>query len=105
MATTAAPSAPPEGLSQRVSRLEGAYEHLATKADLAQLELRLAEKFGQLETKFGQLETKFSQLETKFSQLETRLYRSFWWMTVTLMAGIIAAISVATWVILSALPA
>lgn len=84
MATTAAPSAPPEGLSQRVSRLEGAYEHLATKADLAQLELRLAEKF---------------------SQLETRLYRSFWWMTVTLMAGIIAAISVATWVILSALPA
>ena len=78
-------------LSQRVSRLEGAYEHLATKADLAQLELRLAEKFG--------------QLETKFSQLETRLYRSFWWMTVTLMAGIIAAISVATWVILSALPA
>ena len=91
MATTAAPSAPPEGLSQRVSRLEGAYEHLATKADLAQLELRLAEKFG--------------QLETKFSQLETRLYRSFWWMTVTLMAGIIAAISVATWVILSALPA
>ena len=98
MATTAAPAAPPEGLSQRVSRLEGAYEHLATKADLAQLELRLAEKF-------GQLETKFSQLETKFSQLETRLYRSFWWMTVTLMAGIIAAISVATWVILSALPA
>ena len=98
MATTAAPSAPPEGLSQRVSRLEGAYEHLATKADLAQLELRLAEKF-------GQLETKFVQLETKFSQLETRLYRSFWWMTVTLMAGIIAAISVATWVILSALPA
>lgn len=98
MATTAAPSAPPEGLSQRVSRLEGAYEHLATKADLAQLGLRLAEKFGQLETKFG-------QLETKFSQLETRLYRSFWWVTVTLMAGIIAAISVATWVILSALPA
>ena len=98
MATTAAPTAPPEGLSQRVSRLEGAYEHLATKADLAQLELRLAEKF-------GQLETKFVQLETKFSQLETRLYRSFWWMTVTLMAGIIAAISVATWVILSALPA
>ena len=91
MATTAAPSAPPEALSQRVSRLEGAYAHLATKADLAQLELRLTEKFG--------------QLETKFSQLETRLYRSFWWMTVTLMAGIIAAISVATWVILSALPA
>ncbi len=55
MVTTAAPSAPPEDLSQRVSRLEGAYEHLATKADLAQLELRLAEKFGQLETNSASL--------------------------------------------------
>ena len=83
MATAPAPVAPPDTLDRHVSRLEGAYEHLATKADLARLETRLSEKIG---------------------QLETRLYRSFWWMTVTLMAGIIAAIGVATWVILSALP-
>ena len=83
MATAPAPVAPPDTLDQRVSRLEGAYEHLATKADLARLETRLTEKI---------------------SQLETRLYRSFWWMTVTLMAGIITAIGVATWVILNALP-
>ncbi len=28
-------------MEERLSRLEGAYEHLATKADLAQLEVRL----------------------------------------------------------------
>lgn len=28
-------------VEQRVSRLEGAYEHLATKADISQLESRL----------------------------------------------------------------
>ena len=28
-------------LTERVARLEGAYEHLATKADLAQMESRL----------------------------------------------------------------
>ena len=28
-------------VDQRISRLEGAYEHLATKADLSQLENRL----------------------------------------------------------------
>ena len=29
--------------TDRIARLEGAYEHLATKADLAQLEARMAE--------------------------------------------------------------
>ncbi len=30
-------------ITERVARLEGAYEHLATKADLAQLETRMAQ--------------------------------------------------------------
>ena len=30
-------------LTERMARLEGAYEHLATKADLAQLETRMAQ--------------------------------------------------------------
>lgn len=29
--------------ADRISRLEGAYEHLATKADVAQLEARMAD--------------------------------------------------------------
>ncbi len=38
-------------LEQRVSRIEGAYEHLATRADLTQLETRLANDISQLETR------------------------------------------------------
>ena len=38
-------------LEQRVSRIEGAYEHLATKADLTQLENRLTSDINQLETR------------------------------------------------------
>ena len=30
-------------ITERVARLEGAYEHLAAKADLAQLETRMAQ--------------------------------------------------------------
>ncbi len=30
-----------DSLTERVARLEGAYEHLATKADLAQMESRM----------------------------------------------------------------
>ena len=38
-------------LEQRVSRIEGAYEHLATKADLSQMENRLINDINQLETR------------------------------------------------------
>ena len=54
--------------------LEKIRREMATKTDLAQLEIRLEEKMGQLETrledKMGQLETR---LEDKMRQLETRL--------------------------------
>ena len=38
-------------ITERVARLEGAYEHLATKADLAQLELRLTQQMAQMESR------------------------------------------------------
>ena len=38
-------------ITERVARLEGAYEHLATKADLAQLELRLTQEMAQVESR------------------------------------------------------
>ena len=37
-------------LSERLARLEGVQEHLATKADLAQLRVEIASIDGQLET-------------------------------------------------------
>ena len=37
--------------TDRIARLEGAYEHLATKADVAQLEARMAQRMGEMETR------------------------------------------------------
>lgn len=38
-------------IEERVSKLEGAYDHLATKSDLAQLETKLVQMVGDLESK------------------------------------------------------
>ena len=38
-------------IEERVSRLEGGYEHLATKADLANLKAELNDKFNDLEAR------------------------------------------------------
>ena len=37
--------------TERMARLEGAYDHLATNADLVQLELRLTQQMAQMETR------------------------------------------------------
>ena len=47
-------------ITERVARLEGAYEHLATKADLVELELRLTQQMAQLETRMAQMETRMT---------------------------------------------
>ena len=54
MATAADP------ITERVARLEGAYEHLATKADLVELELRLTQQMAQMETRMAQMETRLT---------------------------------------------
>ncbi len=46
-------------MEERVSRLEGAYEHLATKADLAELKGELMAAMGQMEARIAQMETRF----------------------------------------------
>ena len=52
-------------LEQRVGQLEGAYNHLATKADLSQVEARLTADISQVEIR----------LTADLSQMETRLTR------------------------------
>ena len=37
--------------TDRIARLEGAYGHLATKADVAQIEARMAQRMGEMETR------------------------------------------------------
>ena len=59
-------------LEERVSRLEGGYEHLATKADLADLK---------------------SEIKSDLLQLESRLLR---WMIGMVLTSIVVASSVAT---------
>ena len=45
MSTTPAP------ITERMARLEGAYERLATKADVVELELRLTQQMAQMESR------------------------------------------------------
>ena len=59
---------------ERLSRLEGGYEHVATQADLFQLENRMMSQIGQIE----------NRLTTSMAQLEGRIMR---WM-VSLMVGV-----------------
>ena len=66
-------------LEVRVSRLEGGYEHLATKADVADLKSDIA-----------RVETR---LEAKLASLESRLLR---WMIAMVLTSIVVASSVAT---------
>ena len=40
-----------ESLEQRVAHLEGAYQHLATKADLHELEVRIGSKLHVMESR------------------------------------------------------
>ena len=63
-------------LGERVSRLEGSYEHLATKADIAELKsdiARVEAKISGVEGKISGLEAKISGLEFKIDTLESRL--------------------------------
>ena len=58
-------------IPERMARLEGAYEHLATKADLAHLATRM------------------TQMETRMAQMETRMT----WRLIGASGAIIAAVA------------
>ncbi len=69
-----------EQLGERVSRLEGGYEHVATKAGVAevraevsQMEARLAEFRGEVNSRFAEIDTKFAKMEAKIAQMENRI--------------------------------
>ena len=63
-----------DDMRERVSRLEGGYEHLATKADLARLEARVELRFAQMDARFEQMETR---MDARFAQMENRLLLKF----------------------------
>ena len=51
-----------EDLGERVSRLEGGYQHLATKADLADVKSELKADIAELR---GAMNTRFAELENR----------------------------------------
>ena len=63
-----------DDIRERVSRLEGGYEHLATKSDLANLEARVELRFAQMGARFEQMETR---MDARFAQMENRLLLKF----------------------------
>ena len=68
-------------ISNRLSRLEGAYEHLATKEDVAKLEARMA-----------QMEVRIVQMEVRIAQSETRIIK---WMIGLMVSSVAVASAVA----------
>ena len=76
----------PEG---RLSRLEGAYEHLATKADLQSLEGRLLKEIADSE----------NRMTRQIAEAETRMVK---WMVGLMIGSVIAATAFASAVALLA---
>ena len=65
---------PPLTPEERLSRLEGVYEHLATKADIARLEGQLTRLEGQIKAEGtrleGEIKAEGTQLEGQITQRE-----------------------------------
>ena len=67
----------------RLSRLEGAYEHLATKADLQALETRMVKQVADSETR----------MTKQISESETRTVK---WMVGLMIGSVVAATAIAS---------
>ena len=83
-------------ITERVARLEGVYEHLATKADLAQMELRLTQEMTQMESRMTQetsrLTQEMTQLETRMVQQMAQMESRLTWRMIGAMVGMSGAI-------------
>ena len=89
-----------ENLRERVSRIEGGYEHLATKADLANVksELKadvdkarteLANVKAELKADIAETNSKIDRLTAEMARLETRM---FFRMAGLVVAAVTAAV-------------
>ncbi len=69
-----------EDLGERVSRLEGGYEHLATKADLADVK-------SELKADIAEANAKIDRLTVEMARSETRLLLRFGSIAVAAVAA------------------
>lgn len=68
---------------ERLSRLEGAYEHLATKADIQSLETRMTRQIADSE----------ARMTKQIADSETRIVK---WVVGVMIGGIVAGAAFAT---------
>ncbi len=64
-------------LGERLSRIEGGYEHLATKADLARVEASLAEMRAELKADIARVET---ELKADIARQDGQIRGIKWWI-------------------------
>ncbi len=82
--------------TERIARLEGAYEHLATKADLAQMELRLTQEMTQMAQEMTRVEARLTQemaqVESRMAQEIARVESRMTWRMIGAAGVVIAAV-------------
>ena len=76
-------------LEQRVSSLEGAYEHLATKEGLADVR-------GELANVRGELKADIADLRSELYRVEGRLIK---WMVGLQLGTVVTAVAIATFIV------
>ena len=74
-------------LGERVSRIEGGYEHLATKADLARVDTELAQMKAELKADIGRLDGEIGGLRGEIRGIK-------WWI-LSVGAAVVALSSLA----------
>lgn len=80
-----------------LSRLEGAYEHLATKADLQVLETRMVQQIADSEARSAKQRTDMeTRLTKQIAESETRIVK---WVVGALTGGIVAGAAIVTAVV------
>ena len=78
-----------DDIGERVSRLEGGYEHLATKADVAALKSDIVEVRAELAEFKGYVDSRFARMEAQIAQLETRIFLRMGGLIIVASAAIV----------------
>ena len=62
-------------VEERLSRLEGVYEHLASKADAAQLRTEVQSVIGRIQSFRAEANSRFDSIEGRLDRIESKLDR------------------------------
>ncbi|MCY3543408.1 MAG: hypothetical protein OXH22_05135 [Chloroflexi bacterium] len=84
-------------IEERLSHLEGGYNHLATKADVQTLETRMTQQIAESEARSAKQRADMeTRLTKQIAESETRMVK---WMVGALTGGIVAGAAIVTAVV------